>query len=143
MTDLSIIAFTLGNLPNSEPIFIREDEAVEIRISVGDAVPTWYELLPKPLDYDNTEKCSPKKSGPDCSVTIEWYWKEIPEWSGKHSVLFQDNTPQFELGTHRFTVVSKELPFPKPENTLEIVVRRDDTYVGYATELIGVPFVFY
>ena len=96
MTDLSIIVFTLGNLPNSEPIFIREDEAVEIRILAGDAVPTWYDLLPKPLDYDNTEKCSPK-SGPDCSVTIEWYWKEIPEWSGKHSVLFQDNTPQFEL----------------------------------------------
>ena len=142
MTDLSIIAFTLGSLPNTEPIFIREDEAVEINVSVEDAIPTWYELLPKPLDYDNTENCSPK-SGPECSVNIEWYWKEIPAWRGKHSVLFHDDTSQFELGTHRFIVVSGELPSPKPENTLEIVVRRDDTYVGYATELIGVPFVFW
>jgi hypothetical protein len=142
LTDLSVITFTLGSLPNSGPVFIREDEALEIRISVGEEVPTWYELLPKPLDYDNTEVCAPR-SGPDCSVNIEWYWKEIPEWSGKHSVLFKDHTPQFELGTHRFTVVSGELPSPDPENTLEIVVRRDDTYVGYATELIGVPFVFW
>lgn len=142
MADWTVIAFALGDLPNSQPVFILEDEVVEIRVSVEDAVPKWYELLPKPLDYDNTEKCSPK-SGPDCSVKIEWYWKEISEWHGKNNVFFQDNLPQFELGTHRFAVVSGELPSPEPENTLEIVVRRDDTYVGYATELIGVPFVFW
>lgn len=142
MTDWPVIAFTIGNMPNGEPIFVREDESVEIHVSVEDAIPTWYELLPKALDYDNTEMCAPK-SGPDCSVEIEWHWKEIPEWYGKNSVFFQDNMPQFELGTHRFAVVSGKLPSPEPENTFEIVVRRDDTYVGYATELIGVPFVFW
>ena len=139
---MPVIAFTLGGLPNIEPTYLREDEMVEIRVSVGDEIPRWYELLPKALDYDNTTLCA-STSGPDCSAKIEWYWKEIPAWHGKQNIVFQQNQPQFELGTHRFAVVSGSLPPPDPQNTVEIVVRRDDTYVGFATELLGTPFVFW
>ncbi|MGC6510394.1 MAG: hypothetical protein ACON4U_18390 [Myxococcota bacterium] len=142
MTDWPVIVFAVGDLSDRKPTFIRADETVELRSSVGEAIPKWVQLLPTPLDYDNTDVCSPS-SGPDCSVDIEWAWTEITEWHGKTTIRLNDNVPPLALGTHRIAVVSGALPSPKPENTLEIVVRRDDTYVGYSTELIGTPFVFW
>lgn len=144
LTPSSVSVLLLGGIPPNNPIFIKENDAMEIRVKGTTHMLKWYALLPKPLDYDNTDVCAPD-SGPECRVPIEWYWKEITDFRGHTSVHTNEHQQYFQAGTHRLAVVSDELqlPNPKPEHTTEIVVRRDDTYVGYATELIGTPFVFW
>ena len=144
MIEVPVVVLLLGESPPDKPIFIQETESFEIRVNGAEPVLKWYALLPKPLDYDNTDFCTPD-SGPECSVPIEWYWKEIVDFRGTFSVRTHENRQYFKTGTHRLTVVSdnQDLPEPIPQNSLEVVVRRDNTYVGYATELIGTPFVFW
>ena len=144
MIEVPVVVLLLGESPPDKPIFIEETESFEIRVHGAEQVLKWYELLPKPLDYDNTDLCAPD-SGPECSAPIEWYWKEIVEFRDHASVRTNEHQQYFQAGTHRLTVVSDELqlPNPEPQQTTEIVIRRDNTYVGYATELIGVPFVFW
>ena len=50
----------------------------------------------------------------------------------------------FPVGTHRIRPVDGAMGArPVPDNAREVVIRRNDTYVGRITELIGTPFVFF
>ncbi|WP_164000178.1 hypothetical protein [Pyxidicoccus caerfyrddinensis] len=103
--------------------------------------PRWYLLAPLPLDYDNTS------CGQRCVVPIVYAWRELPALRGLSAFDARDVPELASPGTHRLLARAEAPTAPPGASDLaaawELVVRRDDSYAGYASELIGVPFVLF
>ena len=103
----------------------------------------WYRLTHKPLEYNNLQECG-TPNGNHCAQSIEYFWHEVPALAGHVRIDLKDYPTIFIPGTHRFRL-SAGFPqiAPTPANTTEIVIRRDNTYAGYVSELLGLPFIFW
>lgn len=115
----------------------------------------WVLATPVPGDYDNTRRCAPEEIAKGCHEPIRYELVELEQLRGAARVDVWDVPRLAAPGTHRLAVRimwhGRELASPGPTaagegdalapSMLEIVVRRDDTYVGFLTELLGVPFV--
>lgn len=115
----------------------------------------WILAVPRALDYDNRALCGPEAS-PTCHARIAYDAREVPGADGSGRLDTQAFPDLSALGTHRVgatvafrgaVLESSPLLAPGPveedtaEALLQIVVRRDDTYVGYLTEQLGTPYV--
>ncbi len=115
----------------------------------------WFLAVPRALDYDNRALCGPDASA-TCHARIAYDAREVPDADGAGHVDTHAFPDLSALGTHRVgatvsfrgeALASSPLlaPGPVEEDTAEalvqVVVRRDDTYVGYLTEQLGTPFV--
>lgn len=115
----------------------------------------WLVAVPRALDYDNRALCGPEASA-TCHARIAYDAREVPGADGSGRLDTQAFPDLSALGTHRVgatvafrgaALASSPLlaPGPVEEDTAEalvqIVVRRDDTYVGYLTEQLGTPSV--
>ena len=123
-----------------QPIYLREGEVLRIEVAVPS--PRWYALMPVAADYANPLPCP---ATGDCAVELRYTWTELPALAGQ-STIDVSSVPELRTpGTHRIRPSAEPLPALASvydiADTFELVVRRDDTYVGYASELIGVPFV--
>ncbi len=130
---VALVAPALG-----APVFLRAGESYDVDASVPS--PRWYLLDPVAADYQNPLACRG-----DCAVAIRYTWVELPALRGR-STLDVASVPELATpGTHRLRASAEALPAEATaadvDGTVELVVRRDDTYVGYASELVGVPFV--
>ena len=103
----------------------------------------WYRLTHKPLEYNNLQECG-IPNGSYCAQPIEYFWQEVPALAGHVRIDLKDYPTIFTPGTHRVRL-SAGFPqlAPTPANTTEIVIRRDNTYAGYVSELLGLPFIFW
>ncbi len=115
----------------------------------------WLVAVPRALDYDNRALCGPGAS-PSCHAAIAYDAREVPDAAGRGR-LDTDAFPDLSaLGTHRVgaTIALRgaalasaerlapgELEEDTADALVQIVVRRDDTYVGYLTEQLGTPYV--
>ncbi len=115
----------------------------------------WLVAVPRALDYDNRALCGPGASV-SCHAAIAYDAREVPDAAGRGR-LDTDAFPDLSaLGTHRVGAIlsfrGAELASapllvagPVEEETadelVQVVVRRDDSYVGYLTEQLGTPFV--
>jgi hypothetical protein len=156
VSGFGIVALLSGTMVSEGPIFLKEGMPLVLQVegvdplsvsstvstSLTSPIPRWFELHAKALDYDNTQFCD-LDSTLECVAPIEWYWEEIVDVQGQTQVAVLDVVELSKPGTHRVGVFFGDPPKAEPQNGLEIVVRRDDTYVGYVSELIGVPFVFW
>ena len=161
MSGLDIVALFAGDIVSEGPIFIKEGVSLVLQVedieststspstpstpsfpSSNTSTPRWFELHARALDYDNSRLCD-VNSTLECVAPIEWYWEEIVGVQGQTQLEVLNVVNLSKPGTHRVGVFFGEPPKAEPQNGLEIVVRRDDTYVGYVSELIGVPFVFW
>lgn len=120
-------------------IYVLESEISDIKIQhlppweVHSSI-SWYLLRPLPLDYDNTDGC---KSESPCLHPIEYeknFLQALP-----FNVPFQLGSQSFIESIGTFLILSKD---DNGRILHRIAVRRDDSYIGYVTELIGVPFVY-
>lgn len=140
MTLLLLTLALAGDARAGEPIFLLEGQALRLQSVAPD--PRWYLLQPAAGDYQNPLPC-PKKG--DCAVPIRYTWIELTALRGQTSVEVSSVPELRTPGTHRVRPSGTPLlEVATPEDlpgAVEVVVRRDDTYVGYASELIGVPFV--
>lgn len=122
-----------------QPIYLREGERMNIEVAVPS--PRWYALTPVAADYANPLPC-PSKG--ECAVEIKYTWVELPALAGQ-SIIEVSSVPELRSpGTHRIRPSAEPLGLATMydiADTFELVIRRDDTYAGYASELIGVPFV--
>lgn len=107
----------------------------------------WYAVEPVANDYDNSSSCSPVKRG--CVQPVSYIVKEIVELKGRSEVSAFELDRLLGLGTHWITATTSELPAHRRviktrrrPTAFEFVVRRDDSYTGYLTELMGVPFTY-
>ena len=103
----------------------------------------WFEARPEARDYDNVRSCHSRPRD-DCADPIRYRYEEIAAWRSQARV--QANAAASRLGSHRYAVTLGPEPSPVDGSSAtlpEIVVRRDDSYVGYLTELVGTPFAFW
>lgn len=89
----------------------------------------WFRRVPVPGDYDNSRTCEGTPR-PACLDAIAH--RDVPLGRTDRLVL-----EDLDLGTHRLVAGTSD------PRVLEVVVRRDDSYVGFLTEQLGTPFVFY
>lgn len=107
----------------------------------------WYVMEPIAGDYDNVSGCVPITRG--CVQPVRYRRVELAVLRGKDKVTARDLGRLLGLGTHWLGVMPAELVAasdrfetqgrPAP---FEFAMRRDDTYVGYLTERLGLPFVY-
>lgn len=143
---LSTFVLFLFTLQSSQvsAVFLTAQESITIHAQDWDFNQSnlkWYRLNALPLDYNNVEACGLKTPG--CVAPIRYQWEELSVLENK-TVFQTKNYPQiFTLGTHRIQPSLSPLKEPaSTQNTREIVIRRDNSYVGYVTELMSTPFVF-
>jgi hypothetical protein len=103
----------------------------------------WFEARPVAGDYDNFRRCQgpPRR---ECADPITYRIDEVLSWRGHGHV--DTGAAIASLGSHRYQVTLGSEPAPTGEAIAswpELVVRRDDSYVGYLTELVGTPFVLW
>jgi len=116
-------------------IFARRGQDIEIILSDAPATGVqWHLNTAKPLDYNNQLYCKNIRS---CTQPIEYTTEEIPSYRDKTRIVLSENPKLTVLGTHELTVRTDHY-----EKQLQVVIRQDDSFVGYATELLGVPFVY-
>ncbi|MCA9568609.1 MAG: hypothetical protein KC656_12240 [Myxococcales bacterium] len=90
----------------------------------------WWERTTPPGDYDNTRACGGPPLG--CAELLPYRWERVG--AGRRL------RRAWTVGTH--PLLATDGPKP-PDDAVPhmVVVRPADTYVGYASELLGVPFV--
>jgi hypothetical protein len=134
--------------------YLRRGEPIELQVAAASGAPLpaeaeahlrWFEVRPLARDYDNARRCHGRPR-PACADPIAYAFEEIVAWRGRARVVA--NAGGTSLGSHRYQVTLGAAPAPEDAaaavGTLpEIVVRRDDSYVGYLTELVGAPFVLW
>lgn len=107
---------------------------------------SWFVLEPAARDYDNSESCFPMTKG--CTQPISYRYRELTSLHGKGQVSSRALQQALGPGTHWIHATLSNAPpgghleLKSRPPGFELVVRRDDTYVGYLTELLGVPFVY-
>jgi hypothetical protein len=117
----------------------------------------WFVARPEPREYDNSAACGRRAPDEACRPRIAYDARELAGVAGHDRVETLAEAELSALGTHR---VGAALSFggvalasspglgPGPiteanaQALLQVVVRRDDTYVGYLTEQLGTPFVY-
>lgn len=134
MVELALLAGALAG----DPTFLRVGEP--LALSTPLEAPRWFLLEPLAEDYANPLPCPAVDR---CDVPIHYAWRELIELRGRSSFDLGEVAALASPGTHRLLASDGELPSPDPAlpGLREIVVRLDDSYVGYASELLGVPFV--
>ncbi|MCB9686475.1 MAG: hypothetical protein H6738_08770 [Alphaproteobacteria bacterium] len=105
-----------------------EAHAGDVVELVASAPATWWRRVTEALDYDNVAACGGVNAG--CVQPLVFRWERLPDRGASLSVVAEE-------GTWRFAATDGSAPV---DVGLELVVRRDDTYVGYLTELLGTPF---
>lgn len=108
----------------------------------------WYSVEPIAKDYDNSSSCRPVERG--CVQSLAYRVSELEALRGKGEVSARELEALLGLGTHWLMPSARELPLGERviktrgrPAAFEFVVRRDDSYVGHLTELIGVPFTYF
>lgn len=99
----------------------------------GDNDLSWFYLKPIALDYDNTKDCD---SGKSCIAELKYSKKKLPNLNEEKLDLIKTgiiNGP----GNYIFSVWDNST-----DTYYRVSIRRSDDYVGYITELFGVPFVY-
>jgi hypothetical protein len=135
--EMSIYALIDGKLTavEHEAIFARQEQKVEIRFSnQSNSHIGWFLLKPQPLDYNNVTYCKYEKG---CVQPIEYFAEELLPLRGKTQIDVSQIPELAAPGTHELVMRTE-----RSEKQFQVVIRRDDSYVGYATELLGVPFVY-
>ena len=107
----------------------------------------WFEVVPVAHDYDNTRTCRTMPPR-ECAEPIEYRLGELPEADGRWEIETASIPALARTGTHRLVAYVGEGVPPVPDASAvvdvpAVVVRRDDTYVGFASELMGLPFIFF
>lgn len=119
---------------------------------------SWYEIQPKLQEYSNLWSRGNIKEGNVHREPIDYQKKTIPEYSDKKCFDFSHRTKKNNFGTYYVTAevtlegksvdqintfFSETSPLNQkyPFKIVQIVHRKDDTYIGYLTELLNTPFI--
>lgn len=122
-------------MPQHAAFFARVGQEMQIEISEGTATEIkWFLLVPEALDYNNPYYCKHEKQ---CAQPIEYQVQELINLRGRTRFSVSTVPELSALGTHEVLASTKTF-----KKQFQIVMRHDDSYIGYATELLGVPFVY-
>jgi hypothetical protein len=103
----------------------------------------WYEVVAQARDYANLRDCAPGA----CLAPIVYDYRELVALRGQARIAPAALAARLTPGTHRLWAATAPPPGAlatvAPPPALALVVRRDESYTGYLTELLGVPFVLW
>lgn len=130
------------------PVRLRAGEAYTVRAPAGaPAAVQWFVLQPRPEDASNAKACGTPPA-PGCHAPLHFQLRRLPALEGRRSFPLAEVPALAAAGTHRLLaagagdeerVVGEEaLAFAQT-----VVIREGDDYLGYLSELLGVPFVFW
>ncbi len=121
-------------------LFLKQNDTLTILDADTLSKRCWYEITPIQLDYNKENK----------NVRYSHVKYEIKKHSSERNLILINKNP----GTRYFAkfadcdsvVLMKYILDNKPihliyKDIFQIVVRKDDSYLGYLTELINVPFI--
>lgn len=140
------LPLTTGQANGRGPVFLLAGEPLAVSIGKGQAGPVgWFWLAPQAGDYDNLAHCG-HPALPGCHQPIRYRLEALPALRGRPGFQLSEVPALASPGTHRLVASPDAQAGAWPEGEplpphLELVIRRDDTYPGLLTELIGVPFV--
>ncbi len=140
------VCAAVGGHEQPSPVEVRAGETVRVRLcspgSADTAPVRWYALVAAPGDYDNVGRAGP--------APIRYRWAELGSLRGRAAFDLQQVPELASEGTHRLVAARAPLPaeietaaFDDVARLFSVVLRRDDSYVGRLTELIGTPFVLW
>ena len=136
------------------PHFLRINESAELSALVAKdrslSAIRWYVAMPIAEDYDNYRYCG-EHPAKGCHQPIHYIQRELPELRGQLSFDIKSLHTFASPGTYLIgidtdsseTLPGREIAELEAQRLFKLVIRRDDTYVGYLTELFGVPFVLW
>lgn len=120
----------------------------------------WFLARPKALDYDNTKACGlrrlmkktcvqhikySRQTLPIVYKRPSWHLASVPNWR-KGGTYRIGLSYKFQGKWVHLPRTCCKQPQPTNQELLQLttlVIRRNNGYVGYLSELLGVPFVFY
>ncbi len=137
----------------SEDTLFKTTKAFSQPVSIS-----WYQINPKLQEYSNLWSRSNTKEGNVHLEPIDYVKKPLPEYAHKEWLDFSQRTKENSLGTYYVTAevklegksfdqintfFSETSPLSQkyPFKIVQIVSRKDDTYIGYLTELLNTPFI--
>lgn len=151
-----IVAVQTRHAKPLQHAFLRAGEHVRVFLRPEKGWPpsqvSWFEARATAGDYDNVQHCQGRPQG-GCHAPVASTWHEIQSLRGMTDFDVAHIAELSRPGSHRLLAVACLRPEASPEPpspTLEavarlpeLVVRRDDSYVGLLTELVGAPFVLW
>jgi hypothetical protein len=137
-----------GTAAVNGPLFLRagEDRLIAAPERIPDPV-RWFAIEAIAGDYSNPKHCG-LPAGRSCHAPIRYRRRPLPALDGKRSFHVAETPELTAPGTHRVVAGDKtqgEGVFGEEilAGAVTLAVRKDDSYVGFLTELIGVPFVYW
>lgn len=134
--------------------FLRVHESARLSALLPEGVAasaiSWYVASPIAEDYDNYRYCGEHPAS-GCHQPIHYRVGELPEVRGQLSFDVKNVTAFASPGTYLIgfqtgtseTQSGRNITESEAQQLFKVVIRRDDTYVGFLTELFGVPFVLW
>lgn len=119
-----------------QQIFVKDTAVKNVVLGAPggkDTAVSWYFVRPLALDYDNTKNCHTPGY---CVTPIRYGEMKIP--IDPADQLAPANTGLIH-GPGTYLFIRRD---GSSETRYRLAVRRSDDYVGYLTELLGVPFVY-
>ncbi len=134
--------------------FLRINESAELSALIPEDIAAsairWYVALPIEEDYNNYRYCGahPAKG---CHQPIHYRLRELREVRGRLAFDVKSIHAFASPGTYLIgiltgsgdTLCGRDIAELEAQRLFKLVIRRDNTYVGYLTELFGVPFVLW
>lgn len=121
------------------------DREVAAPADLGDPV-RWFALDALVRDYDNVRHCG-RPATHRCHDPLRYRRRALPALDGRRTFRASELPELRAAGTHRIVpapaVGEGEVGEEALAGAITIVVRPDESYVGYVSELIGVPFVYW
>jgi hypothetical protein len=125
----------------TKTIFVKQHDTVYFKNTDSLQNKSWFEIIPKQLNYDLSKTRQPY------SKTIEYKLHRLnsektlvindANEGTKYYGLFDDNDSLVKIG-----FINDSRPIALCYNNIyQIVVRENDSYLGYLTELINTPFI--
>lgn len=132
------IKYSINNqeISNASVIFTIKEDTIDLYCS-GDAY--WIYYKPELKEYENFQ--NGKMSLSNINYTAEW----ITDNKTNHIKLKNLNPGTYYIGItndNAETQIESFLPIHLTNNNIiQLVVRENDTYIGYLSELLGTPFI--
>ena len=96
----------------------------------------WIRIKAVLKEYDNL------KEGADCFADIEYEWRFLSEDVQIDLSQYNPGTYYFALLNDTISIASNPLPLSLQHPQLvQVVIREKDTYLGYLSECLGLPFI--
>ena len=133
------LALAFPHKKTEEQVYLKLKETKSAKLShspsweLTDQV-RWYYLEPLYLDYDNTSDCSQSV----CLDIIQYTREEITTGRNVVSLGLHQLGSRITTGTHLILSTDEV-----GEVLHRVAIRKEDSYIGYLTELLGVPFVYW